>query len=256
MTDSRGQRVLHPAREALVATVTQLRERRVQPTHRRHRGRLSQLFEATRAARRHRRRTLRSRGRADLAQPSVNASACGCRYPLTTHACASLFDLYPGSEALEREVYDMFGIEFENHPDLTRILMPEDWIGYPLRKDYAHRAHPCAIQRTHRRGADDHGAGDTSTRRTSTTPRLIGSASHVRARSGRAIDTRSPRIRSDEERMIINMGPSHPSTHGVLRLMLELKARPSCGRSPSSATCTRAWKRPAKTSPSSRVPPT
>ena len=49
----------------------------------------------------------------------------------------SMFDLYPGSEALEREVYDMFGIEFDNHPDLTRILMPEDWIGYPLRKDYA-----------------------------------------------------------------------------------------------------------------------
>jgi NADH-quinone oxidoreductase subunit C len=49
----------------------------------------------------------------------------------------SLFTLYPGTEAMEREVFDLFGVLFTNHPDMTRILMPEDWEGHPLRKDYA-----------------------------------------------------------------------------------------------------------------------
>jgi NADH-quinone oxidoreductase subunit C len=60
-----------------------------------------------------------------------------CQVPDGDPVLPSLFDLWPGSEAHERETFDMFGIRFTDHPDLTRILMPEDWEGHPLRKDYA-----------------------------------------------------------------------------------------------------------------------
>lgn len=57
--------------------------------------------------------------------------------PADDPTCPSLFDVHPGAEAMEREAFDLFGISFVGHPDLTRILMPEDWDGYPLRKDEA-----------------------------------------------------------------------------------------------------------------------
>jgi NADH-quinone oxidoreductase subunit C len=56
--------------------------------------------------------------------------------PESDPSVPTLFDLYPGTEAMEREAYDLLGIVFVGHPDMTRILMPEDWEGHPLRKDY------------------------------------------------------------------------------------------------------------------------
>jgi NADH-quinone oxidoreductase subunit C len=50
--------------------------------------------------------------------------------------CPTLFAVYPGTENMEREAYDLMGIRFAGHPDPSRILLPEDWEGHPLRRDY------------------------------------------------------------------------------------------------------------------------
>jgi len=57
--------------------------------------------------------------------------------PAADPTVPSLTPIYPGANFPERESYDLFGITFEGHPDLTRILMPDDWHGHPLRKDDA-----------------------------------------------------------------------------------------------------------------------
>lgn len=72
-----------------------------------------------------------------LSHPRNRRIRAICQVPIDDLALPSLVGVYPGVDFPEREVYDLFGISFTGHPDLTRILMPEEWIGFPLRKDDA-----------------------------------------------------------------------------------------------------------------------
>ena len=135
VAEVRGVRVLHPGRDAYVGLVRELRDEGwlmcIDVTavdylaHRRTdlpAGVEPERFEVVVSLISHRDRArLRLRIQVPEADPSL----------------PSLFEVHPGTEAMEREVFDMFGIAFDGHPDLTRILMPEEWEGHPLRKDYA-----------------------------------------------------------------------------------------------------------------------
>jgi NADH-quinone oxidoreductase subunit C len=135
VTESRGQQVLHPGRDELVDLVRMLRDdegfrvcvdvtavdyiahgapRGLPP------GVTGERFEVVVGL---------------LSHATAERLRLRVQVPADDPSCPSLFDVHPGTEALEREVFDMFGIAFTGHPDLTRILMPEDWEGYPLRKD-------------------------------------------------------------------------------------------------------------------------
>ena len=121
-------------------------------------------------------------------------------------AVPSVTGVWPAANWLEREVYDMFGITFAGHPDLRRILMPDDWQGHPAAQGLpARRA---------RRAADGEPAGLAE-----------GAAGGGRGRhrvSHVTMETESPRPMFDTDELVLNMGPQHPSTHGVLRLVLKL----------------------------------
>jgi NADH-quinone oxidoreductase subunit C len=74
-------------------------------------------------------------------QPRNQRLRLKCRLAGDAAEIDSITPVWRGADWYEREVFDMFGISFRNHPNLTRILMPLDWEGYPLRKDYPVHGH-------------------------------------------------------------------------------------------------------------------
>lgn len=67
---------------------------------------------------------------------AASSFAIKVRVPRDGGRLPSVADVWPAADWHEREVFDMFGVEFDGHPDPRRILCPDDWVGYPLRKDY------------------------------------------------------------------------------------------------------------------------
>jgi len=121
-------------------------------------------------------------------------------------AAATVTDIWPSANWYEREVFDMFGIRFEGHPNLSRILMPQWWEGHPLRKDYPGRATEMApytfVDARKRQPMDALEVAYQG---------RIGSASQGSAASD---------IRKE---FFLNIGPHHVSTHGLLRCIAGLE---------------------------------
>ena len=109
-------------------------------------------------------------------------------------------DLWRAAEFNEREAYDYFGICFLNHPDMRRLFLRDDWVGYPLRKNYDPSLNPLRMS-------------NEVARDTADSFELTPDGSFIRHR----------RPIFDEDEYVINIGPQHPATHGVLRFRVSLE---------------------------------
>jgi NADH-quinone oxidoreductase subunit C/D len=109
-------------------------------------------------------------------------------------------DLWPSANWYEREVWDMFGIAFEGHPHLKRIIMPPTWQGHPLRKDHYARATE----------AEPFSLSDEQQDIEQDALRFVPEDWGMRRQS------------EDSDFMFLNLGPNHPSVHGVFRVALQL----------------------------------
>ena len=111
----------------------------------------------------------------------------------------SVVDLWPVANFQEREVYDFFGIVFIGHPDMRRMFLRTDWVGYPLRKDYDPASNPLRL--------DDETNEDYTCR-------------WVEDENGKVTKIDGKVFEDDE--YVVNVGPQHPSTHGVMRYRASL----------------------------------
>ncbi len=137
--------------------------------------------------------------------------------PLTNLRVASVSSLWEAANWLEREAYDMFGVTFEGHPDLRRILMPENYDeGFPLRKEFPLRGRFSRAEQTRR--AMNLGREDVYSREELRMAGELESEVPPDVQPGEAAREHG----LDGEHMVLNLGPQHPATHGVLRLVLEL----------------------------------
>ncbi len=147
-----------------------------------------------------------------------------CPLPVTELSVRSLTDLWQTANWLEREVYDLYGVSFVGHPDLRRILMPENYDeGFPLRKDFPLRGRFGRSEQVRR--ALNRDIEDTYAHEELMLAGLLaddGDEGEPPFDVPRDMSTADLTDGLEGDRMLVNLGPQHPATHGVLRLVLQL----------------------------------